>query len=302
MDEIAQCFINHRFVMLPVKTIFAAHDGSPGGKEALVTAAAWAEFFSAQLVVGHVDVMFSEQIALQSTSAGTSDPVAPILEDIDHLAKAYPNLQIEQVQRMDVAAAPALLEMSTTSGADLLVVGTHGRRGIQRMFLGSVAEEVARKASKPVLVARAGRSRLPKTILLPVDFSQFATDAIQPINALTASLGASLMLAHVIEQVLHPAFYQTGAMGIYDVLPDLTERSKEQLEQLYKQQGGAQESTEFRIRHGHAHVEISSVAEEEQIDLITMPTHGLRGLSHLLMGSVAERVVRFSQVPVLVWR
>lgn len=288
--------------MLPLETIFVAHDGSLGGKEALFTASTWADFFGAKLVVGHVDVMFSEQIALQPTASNPSKHVASIQEDLQHVAAEYPTLKIEHIHRMDVAAAPALLELSSTSGADLLVVGTHGRRGIQRIFLGSVAEEVARKAKQPVLVARAGRSRLPKRLLLPVDFSPFSADAIRPIKALSASLGSSLMLAHVIEEVLHPAFYQTGAMGIYEVAHDLTDRSRDQLEKLFNEQGDATEHVEFRIRHGHADVEISSLAEEEQIDLITIPTHGLRGLSHLLMGSVAERVVRYGQVPVLVWR
>jgi nucleotide-binding universal stress UspA family protein len=211
-------------------------------------------------------------------------------------------IEIVKVQRREISAAEAILGYAEERDVDLIVMGTHGRRGLGYLFLGSVAAEVVRYARCPVLTIRewpepreVGRR---ERILVPVDFSDHAGIALSHAKEIAAIYGARLMLLHVIEETLHPAFYVTGKTSIYEMRPDIRERCVEAMERFCAEASGPEVEVEYYTGDGRAAHHIVAFAEERDADLIVIPTHGLTGLRHLMMGSVTEKVVRRAPCPV----
>jgi len=193
-------------------------------------------------------------------------------------------------------------------GSDLIVMGTRGRTGLQHVLLGSVAERVVRSARCPVLTAKADDTRgaiRPRVIVVPIDFSGAAERALQAARDLAGAMGpAHLVLVHgyyvpaELEQML--VSESTGGSG--GVLDRLSKDAARELEQMLVSLQDAGVSAEYVAQHGPPERVIARVAEERDADLIVMGTHGRKGLSHLLIGSVAEHIVRVAPCPVLTIR
>jgi nucleotide-binding universal stress UspA family protein len=139
-------------------------------------------------------------------------------------------------------------------------------------------------------------------ILVPIDFSECSDQAISAALDLAARYDAALTLLYVHEPL--PLVFPEGA-GIYESmqLPNVTAELDTKLAQK-KQELSAKgaKRVEAVQRNGHAPSEIADFAKSQGFDLIVMGTHGRRGLSHLMIGSVAERVVRTAPCPVLTVR
>lgn len=202
----------------------------------------------------------------------------------------------------DVAVAPALLNYADEHEIDLIVMGTHGRRGVRRLFIGSAAEEVVRRADCPVITVREQKEPddigHPTSLLVPVDFSTHSREALQYARVVADSYGSHLTLLHIVEETLHPAFYGPGLGSVYDAKPDIKDRAVEQLKKFYQKTQGPDVDAHFTARPGRAARAIVKYAEEEAHDLIVMATHGRTGFEHFTMGSVAEKVVRRAPCPV----
>ncbi len=232
-----------------------------------------------------------------------------LLEDIEpELVEGTPDskeVQIKPTLVSDVAPAPAIVSYAERCDIDLIVMGTHGRRGVRRLLLGSTAEEVVRTAPCPVFTVR---SRDPSaavalkeiaSILVPLDFSRHSQTALCHAKELAAVYDARLDLLHVVEDWLwlYPAFY-TDVMNSVGIDPDLEGKAAEELKQFYHETEGPDTDVDIHIWKGHAAREIIRFATEHGSDLVVMSTHGLGGLEHVLLGSVAEKVVRRSPAPV----
>jgi universal stress protein A len=163
------------------------------------------------------------------------------------------------------------------------------------------------------------------TILVPVDFSPYSTEALLYAASIADRFSASLQVLHVISQEVrtfatHRHLEQSGTphrplalLGPYseplgvppeqtdEVVVDLREQAHTTLQQFMPPQL-AGHPLEFRIEVGHPFEQILEVAKRERADLIVMGTHGRTGLAHLVMGSVAVRVVRLAPCPVLTVR
>lgn len=139
-------------------------------------------------------------------------------------------------------------------------------------------------------------------ILVPTDFSECATEAVRAAVDLAGRYGASITLVHVFEPLVYPFPEATGFSTILN-LADVIEDIDELLEKNKRIaiEAGAKDVTAAQLQ-GHPPSEIADYAKEGGFDLIVMGTHGRRGLSHLMIGSVAERVVRFASCPVLTVR
>ena len=165
---------------------------------------------------------------------------------------------------------------------------------------GCVVVEVGNK-DEPFLAERA---ILPpfqlKKILVPLDFSACSFKALQYAVPFARQSGASLILLNVVQIV-----YPTGEFGpLEPPLPEteLATASQQQLDALIQTHIGSQVPTTTQVRTGQPAEEIVRAASEEEVDLIIISTHGHTGLKHVLLGSVAEHVVRRAPCPVLTVR
>ena len=188
--------------------------------------------------------------------------------------------------------------------ADLIAMSTHGRSGFGRWIYGSVADEVMRRAVVPVLLVPASsyatwpRDRAPR-ILVPLDGSGRAEDALGPASELARSLGAEILLVRVVEP--HPMTYGDPSAVFIDPTLEIDaarDYLKEKAEQLRAQGFNVKTTDSF----GFAVSTILDVVREQGADLIAMSTHGRSGISRFLMGSAATGIVQRSTVPILIVR
>ncbi len=198
-------------------------------------------------------------------------------------------------------ADSALAEAAEQVGAQLLVAGTHGRSGVSRFLLGSVAERVVRLASMSVLIARGappedGYAR----IVVPTDFSDQAERALELALDL-APAGARIDIVHACSV---PAPYMSG----------WTPAGERAFEETYAVEARAHGmdllktierddvKARFHLRRDSAADAIVGWLTDNPADLVVMGSHGRRGISRLLLGSVAELTVRHADCSVLIAR
>jgi nucleotide-binding universal stress UspA family protein len=140
-----------------------------------------------------------------------------------------------------------------------------------------------------------------KQILVPTDFSEPSDKAVRYAKALAEAFGGvTLHFLHVVDNAFVHGWTSEGYVG---ALPEFRERLERQARETLDKLAAASElprsAVRLATRVGHPVVEILRYAKEEAIDLVVLGTHGRSGLGHLLMGSVAERVVRTASCPVL---
>ena len=137
-----------------------------------------------------------------------------------------------------------------------------------------------------------------KKILVPTDLSEFSLTAIDYARSLANVYDANVYLIHAVD-VVPAVSFPTIDFTLETSLQDEAEKGREVLEHFASSYLGDVERVTAVVRRGVAYEEIMRFVKEEEIDLIVMATHGRTGLPHIIMGSVAERVVRHSPVPVL---
>jgi nucleotide-binding universal stress UspA family protein len=142
-----------------------------------------------------------------------------------------------------------------------------------------------------------------KTILAPTDFSQHSEHAVRYACSLAERLGATLHLIHVLSEII-PAGPDPLLMPVMppQSYQENEQRAKEALQALPKPGWGKPPAVETAVRWGSPVEAIVDYSREQAIDLIVIATHGRTGLSHVLLGSVAERIVREAPCPVLTIR
>jgi nucleotide-binding universal stress UspA family protein len=198
----------------------------------------------------------------------------------------------------------AILNYLDDHPVDLVAMGTHGRRAVSRMVLGSVAESVLRHASCSVLTVRADGEAEPSAverILTPVDLSAYSAPLLRSARDVAASFAASIDVLHVIEPLPLPVPL-IGGFTLNDLLMEPGERVREAVDALVERAGGAPEEMRIHVKEGHAASMILGVADDEDVDLICIASHGITGLSRVVLGSVTARVVRRAPCPVLTLR
>jgi nucleotide-binding universal stress UspA family protein len=284
--------------------ILVAIDFSPHAESALESTLDFVGQRSVTLHLVHVQVLFD---AAEEIAGGDRE----IHKEIEHIyernirgRKIGENSSMTSAVLRDIAPAAAVLRYAAENEIDLIVSGTHGRRGFRRMILGSVAEEIVRLSNCPVLTiggeAAHHLGEHMRSILVPVDFSGESARTLVVAKQLCKANDARLDVLHVVEETMHPAFYNTGVFSVYDLRPDLDTRALKEMERMFNESAGPSVEATFALRQGHATREIVDYARDQRADLILMSTHGLTGLSHVLIGSVAESVVRTAPCPVLI--
>jgi nucleotide-binding universal stress UspA family protein len=194
--------------------------------------------------------------------------------------------------------------------ADLIVMGTHGRSGFQRLVLGSVTEKVLRKATCPVLTVPA---RVPDVvpvggapfhrILCAVDCSECSLAGLRYAGTLAAQHGAQLAVVHVIEHLPAMCDPLVGPPVELPAYREIAESaSREYLRGAIPASVGQSVKIEEVLAMGKPHREIVRLAEERNSDLIVLGIHGRNAVDRLVFGSTVEPVVRHATCPVLTVR
>lgn len=140
-----------------------------------------------------------------------------------------------------------------------------------------------------------------KTILCPIDFSKISANAMEYAVFLASHHHAELLLLHVVEYLQEFEYYQILVFTPQELAEKIEKQAHEELNKLTEQIKKTVK-VETVVRQGKAFMEIIKAAKEKDMDLIVMASHGRTGISHLLMGSVAEKVVRQAHCPVLIVR
>ncbi len=184
--------------------------------------------------------------------------------------------------------------LATETKADLIAIGTRGRAGLTHVLLGSVAERTARLAPCPVLTVHAGSPKPGplRKLLVPTDYSPAALTALRLARTLLEP-GGELVLIHAIAPVL-----SAGAPERPLEDPRAEEWARTEFERLRGSLAGT--NARLEIRYGAPDAVVIEAAGEVGADAIVMGTRGRTGLAHMLLGSVAERVLRRASQPVFV--
>lgn len=296
--------------MLDFQNILIANDFSKGAEYAILYGAYLGKRFEARLHNVHVNVLHPDLSDRPKEYQTTrEEELLKQLEEVEHgnlpSGQGFDpwGLNITHDVIQEIAAAPAILEYADEHDIDLIVMGTHGRRGVSRLLIGSVAAEVVRKASCPVLVT--GEQPVPSgtnKILVPIDFSKHSEEGLRHAKDLAELFGAKLDLLHVVEENMPPAFYTGGVTSIYDMHPDIDEKAKAEMQKLVDETEGPGVEAAYHAASGRPASEIITFAQDHDSDLIVMATHGRSGLEHVFLGSVAEKVIQRAPCPVFTVR
>jgi nucleotide-binding universal stress UspA family protein len=296
--------------MLRVRRMLLPTDFSPASDTALAPACHWARHLGAELHLFHA--LESLRPDLYPAELGLADP-SLISESLQEAAnrglQAMRRLASNQGAivtcgtKVGLSPAPTILDYAESHDVDLIVMSTHGRRGVRRLLLGSVAEEVVQRSSCPVLTIgseQPAHSLSPHRILVAVDLSAHSSAPVAHAKHLAALFGAEVQLLHVLIRPSTPAYYDgVGIPNLGSGSQLLEQASQSALEALYENAGGPGGPFSVHVEEGVAVEQILRFAAANSSDLVIVASHGLTGLSHLLLGSVAERVVRQSPCPVL---
>jgi nucleotide-binding universal stress UspA family protein len=217
---------------------------------------------------------------------------------LETLERGLAGVQVATVVTDADAAPRGVVNLARELGAQAVVLGTHGRSGLARALLGSVAEGVIRSAPCPVLAVKEGSSVPYRHVLAATDFSDASRAALGLAAGIARLFEARLSLAHVVEPRMAPAELVGLPVQLEDPAAAAT-RAASDLERLV---GNLPGPVETFLRHGDPAAELAGLVAEKRPDLLVMATHGRTGLGRVLQGSVAEEVLRGAACAVLTCR
>ena len=184
------------------------------------------------------------------------------------------------------------------TGATLVVLTSHGRGAVARAWLGSTADRLIRTLDVPMLLLRKGEWRKPKRVLIGLDGSERAEEILAPAIELARLWESGLLLVHVVPA---PSPKSTGEAGTWLQHQSLVaHRYIHSLALKYRAQG-FDVHAQVPVRWDPAQV-LQELAATDDVELLALATRGLGGADRLLLGSVADKVIRGAELPTLVFR
>jgi nucleotide-binding universal stress UspA family protein len=304
-----------------LRSILVPVDGSSFGEHALPMAVSLARKAGAVLHLVHVHqavppAYVAGVAIMDSLELHRRQDEQAYLSDLKRRVTEGRAVAVESAL-LEGEVATALQEYAAAKGIDLMALSTHGRGALSRFWLGSIADQLVREATLPLMLFRPqdGRPDLKKEValkkaLLPLDGTAVAEAILEPALALSGLFGAELVLVRVVLPVIRPAYVPEGTSAI-SLSPTFPEEISALQSRLQDEAKSYLDGVAARLRGRGAKVETCVVVEEQaaagvlreaqarHVDLIAMETHARRGLSRLFLGSVADKVVRAGVVPVL---
>jgi nucleotide-binding universal stress UspA family protein len=185
--------------------------------------------------------------------------------------------------------------------ADLIALGTYGRKGLKRLLMGSVTSQVVMNSTCDVLVVKRPCSECSgsyQSLLVPFDGSGSSKKALERACALSKAEGAEVSVLYVIpryEELMD--FFKTDS-----IKKSLYREAEKIVESAKKIAAGLGVEIKAVVQEGHAGDKIVELADTMKHDLVVVGTHGWRGVDKALMGSTAERVIAHASCPILIAR
>lgn len=301
-------------VAMSIEKVLVAVDFSDESEVAVKQALDIARQQGASLTLLHVGVVPEQPVGIPSSMQTTVNEYMSLVNE--HLAADRKRLQTlnerisgqgAEISQMVLDGIPAdgIPKAAAEVGADLVITGTHGRTGVKRFFLGSVAEKVVRLSQKSVLVARSLKDESGgyKRMLVATDFSETSERALEMAVSL-ARPGAVIDVLHCwyLPPLSYPYYAPTKSASdlIVSVRESIVASNAKRGAELI---GGYQDAgceISFHLLESAPAPGIQERLEKHEYDLVVMGSHGRRGARRLLLGSVAELTVRHAPCSVLV--
>jgi len=293
--------------MLEIKLILCPIEFSEFSIRAYRYALSLAEHYRARVVAQHIVELWRYPSASFAASASLYDEFCQAVlgngkEQLQEFVKNNTSGEIRPELVVHHGTAPdSILSFAEAQKADGIVMGTHGRRGYDRLMLGSVTERVMRTASCPVLAVcqaprdsaagreEQGRGHHLNRILYCTDFSENSDRALSYAVSAAEEYDAELTLLHVLEAAPSPA--KTG---------EAVAAATGQLEKMIPSQGRKPLKIKTAVRTGTPYRQIIQFAQEGQFDMVAMGVRGRSALDRAVFGSTTYRVLQLGPCPVLV--
>lgn len=282
-------------------TILVPLDGSALSEQALPYAAVLARATGGRLILMRAvsEIKRGKHEEDEGRIASTLDILAERVRSEGVVAERY----IRHVYFEEVGEA--IVQAARQKHADLIAMATHGRGGLGRWLYGSVADQVLRLAETPTLLVPAACQQRwptdrPLRVLVPLDGSDLAEAALEPIAALADQLQAEIILLQVIE----PPHYAYAEGYAYVTFDPESERAEAQryLQGVADRLRAGGRNIQIETVIGYAASAIANAARDLGADLIAMASHGRGGLTRFVLGSVATGTLQRTSVPLLVLR
>jgi len=284
-------------------------DFSESSTRALAHAAALTRWYEAHLTVLHVAPTF-DPVQIRGDLGVPVEFVTPVTREevLSELSRILERSGVSPDAHLIAQAGDAsttIVREALTTRADLIVIGTHGRRGFKRLLLGSVAETVLHEASCPVLTVSPHTEAASadvvtfKRILCPIDFSPPALQALGFALDLARQAGGRVTLLHVVEWLAED---EPTHFNVPEFRGHMVNDAKQRLRSLVAEESRAWCEIDDVIVSGRAHRGILQEAAARSADLIVMGAQGRGSVGLALFGSTTQQVVRGAACPVLTVR
>jgi len=290
-----------------IKNILCPVDRSPSSLQAFDYAIALARWQGARLNLLEVIEAAAPGVSrAPKDDAVPNEPRAALERDLRRVltARRASDVKVEIVMRKG-NVVQEILAHAKASRADLVVIGSHGRGGVQRLVLGSVAEKVLRLATCPVLTARRGvslarRSGSPfGTILCPTDFSPAANRAVAYARRLAKEADARLIVMHAVDWPFGDA---VTSGPVAQLRKSIESSAREGLDRLLPRPRSDRPRAQAVVTIGKASTAILKLARARSVDLIVVGVSGRGATNVALLGSTTHQVIREGTWPVLTVR
>lgn len=308
--------------MVDINRILCPVDFSEFSRHALAHAVQLARWYGSTVTVLHVypppvsppPVLFGglpgpipPALAVPWTTVSPERTQQQVLEYVKTWASSHTEGVRVEVDARPGPAAASILEEAAEKRSDLIVLGTHGHSGFDRLVLGSVTEKVLRKAPCPVLTVPPAVASPPpeavalfKRILCPLDFSDASLKALEYALSLAREADAELFLVHAIESLPESASWKMSSTpAVVEYLRLYEHDALARLRAAVPDEARAWCNPHVVLVTGRAHAEILRVARERDVHLIVMGVHGRNAMERLFFGSTTNHVVRAAACPVL---
>ncbi len=276
--------------------ILWATDFSEEAQESLLYADAFAKTFKAKIVALHVVPDFSAALydAAHVIKGELLQRVAAVKGEAEEKIKAISNekgIPFEKIIVMEGTASKIIIDSAEKEGVDLIVIGRRGMSAVEKLFIGSVANQILRTSPVPILLTKK-KTGTPqfKKIIVPTDFSEREEIERDLAWDLAKGFGSELTLLHVLE--LHDFEFSPR------VLEELMESLLERLKRRKTREMADLQVTEDVYRAVNASVGIAEYAETHNFDLIVISTCVQSKLERFFLGSTTEKVISYTQIPI----